>query len=130
MKPLLRLWQDLRASGATHFARSLPCHVAAEICGHTEQIAKEHYWTVSDSDLNLAITTLSPGISEKLAQKLAQKPVSEGLKDSLAVSVGADQETKKPLVSQGFDDICRLMTAFGISLGIGEEGLEPPTSTV
>jgi hypothetical protein len=33
------------------------------------------------------------------------------------------QETKKPLVSQGFDDICRLMTAFGISLEVGEEGL-------
>jgi hypothetical protein len=132
VKPLLKLWQDLRASGATHFARSLPSHVAAEICGHTEQIAKEHYWTVSDSDLDLdlAMTTLSPGISEKLATKLATKPVSEGLKDSLNVSTATDEETKKPLVSQGFDDICRLMTAFGISLEVGEEGLEPPTSTV
>ena len=105
-------------------------HVAAEICGHTEQIAQEHYWTVSDSDLDLAIKTLSPGVSEKLAQKLATIDVSEGPKASLPVSTASGPQTKKTPVSQGFDEICQIMSSLCISLTVGEEGLEPPTSTV
>ena len=49
-----KLWQNLRASAATDFAKSLPAHVAAAICGHTTQIAQEHYWTVADADLDCA----------------------------------------------------------------------------
>jgi len=55
-----KLWQNLRASGATDFARSLPSHVAAAICGHTEQIAQEHYWQVTDSDMAEALQKLTP----------------------------------------------------------------------
>ncbi len=125
-----KLWQNLRASGSTDFARSLPSHVAAAICGHTEQIAQEHYWTVGEDDLDLAIETLSPGISEKLAQKLAQFPISDGLKASLPVSTARDAQTTKAPEIQGFDAICQLMASFGLTIPIGEEGLEPPTSTV
>jgi len=50
-----KLWQNLRASGATDLARSLPSHVAAAICGHTEQIAREHYWQVTDTDMQAAL---------------------------------------------------------------------------
>ncbi len=121
-----KLWQNLRASGATDFARFLPSHVAAEICGHTEQIAQEHYWTVSDSDLDLAIETLSPGISEKLAQF----PVLEGLKASLPVSTAGNPQTKKPLFSQEFDEVFLLMSSLGLFQEVGDEGLEPPTLSV
>lgn len=55
-----KLWQNLRASGATDFARSLPSHVAAAICGHTEQVAMEHYWQVTDSDMAEALRKLTP----------------------------------------------------------------------
>jgi hypothetical protein len=82
-----KLWQNLRASGATDFAKSLPSHVAAAICGHTEQIAQEHYWTITDGDLDTAMDKLSP--------KLAQSHVSEGLGSSPSVSGGEDTETKK-----------------------------------
>ena len=121
-----KLWQNLRASGATDFAKSLPSHVAAAICGHTEQIAKEHYWTVSVGDLDIAMDKLSP----KLATKLATMPVSEGLESSPSVSDSGDHETKKAPKIQGFDDICRLMSSLGISLGVDDIGLEPTTPTM
>jgi integrase len=53
--PWPKLWQNLRASGCTDFARTEPSHIAAAICGHTEQIAREHYWTAEESDLDRII---------------------------------------------------------------------------
>jgi integrase len=55
VKPWPKLWQNLRASGATDYAKRLPAHIAAAICGHTEQIAKEHYWQVREEDLDSLI---------------------------------------------------------------------------
>jgi hypothetical protein len=43
VKPWPKLWKNLRSSAATDFARSVPSHIAASICGHTEEIAQEHY---------------------------------------------------------------------------------------
>ncbi len=53
-----KLWQNLRASGATDLARSLPSHVAAAICGHSVEVAQEHYWTVASADLDLAMSVI------------------------------------------------------------------------
>jgi integrase len=133
-----KLWQNLRASGATDFARSLPSHVAAEICGHTEQIAKEHYWTVTDSDLDQAIADLSPGITaklspeggEKLSKKLSIEDGLKGLETSLGVSEAKVSKTKKAREIPGFDAVCRLLTRDGFTLIMGDEGLEPPTFSV
>jgi len=133
-----KLWKNLRASGATDFARSLPSHVAAEICGHTEQIAKEHYWTVSDSDLDQAIADLSPGIAgklspkggEKLAQKLAHGVGSKGLGSSLDDSTADRPRMRKAQEIPGFVSICRLLAEGGFPLAMGDEGLEPPTFSV
>jgi hypothetical protein len=122
-----KLWHNLRASGATDFARTLPSHVAAEICGHTEEIAKEHYWQVGQSDLELAIVKLG---SPKLAQKLAHEDDLDCPETSLADSESFEIETKKPQDSLGFDTVCQLLADAGFSLGMGEEGLEPPTSTL
>ena len=122
-----KLWHNLRASGATDFARTLPSHVAAEICGHTEEIAKEHYWQVGQSDLDLAIAKLG---SPKLAQKLAHDDGLNGPETSLVDSGAFEIETKKPQVSLGFDVICQLLSEAGFTLRMGEEGLEPPTSTL
>lgn len=49
-----KLWQNLRASGATDLARSLPAHVASAICGHTVEVAREHYWQVTETDFDNA----------------------------------------------------------------------------
>ena len=100
------------------------------IAWDAKRVAQEHYWTVGEDDLDLAIETLSPGISEKLATKLAQSPVSEGLKASLPVSRAGDRQTKKAPEIQGFDDICRLLSLDDEPFKIGDIGLEPTTSTM
>jgi integrase len=125
-----KLWQNLRASGATDFARSLPSHVAAEICGHTEQIAQEHYWQVSDSDLDLAISKLSPGIEKKLATKLAQDSDSKGLESSFDDSRADLDNDGKALNRKAFVAFCRSLSPEDFSLLMGGEGLEPPTFSV
>ncbi len=125
-----KLWQNLRASGATDFARSLPSHVAAEICGHTEQIAKEHYWTVTDQDLDQAIEDLSPGIGEKLAQKLAHNDDSKGLELSDDDLTGRPSEMRKAQEILGFVDLCRMMAKDGFTFRMGDIGLEPTTPTM
>lgn len=125
LKPWPKLWQNLRASGATDFARSLPSHVAAEICGHTEQIAQEHYWQVSDSDLDLAISKLSPGIEQKLATKLATEGDSKGLEVSLVDSEASREICRKSLKTKTFIAFCRSLSPEDFSLAIAEAGLEP-----
>lgn len=130
VKPWPKLWQNLRASAATDLAKTVPSHIAASICGHTEQIAQEHYWKVGEDDLDQTISKLSSMHSEKLAIKLAIIDVPKGPESSLAVSTPWDDETKKPKESLGFVSICRLLADAGFSLRIGEEGLEPPTSTL
>lgn len=42
-EPWERLFQNLRASGATDISNQFPSHVAAKWCGHTEEIARAHY---------------------------------------------------------------------------------------
>ena len=150
LKPWPKLWQNLRASAATDFARSLPSHVAAEICGHTEQIAQEHYWQVSDLDLDQAIADLSPGIdaslqegeggetprkarsgrgSSKVAQKVAHKVAhgvdSKGLNLSLPVSEGEGLNSLSPREKRAFVDLCRFVAHDDFSLRVAKAGLEP-----
>lgn len=55
VKPWPKQWQNLRVSGSTDMARTLPAHIATAICGHTEPIARHHYWMVSESDLDRAL---------------------------------------------------------------------------
>ena len=123
-------WQNFRSSAATDLARSVPSHIAASICGHTEEVAKEHYWKVGQGDLDQTMEKLSKIHSEKLAIKVAIKDDSQGLESSHSVSTTCDDETKKPKESLGFVAICRLLSEAGLLSRMGEEGLEPPTSTL
>ena len=38
-------------------AKKFPAHIATQFCGHTSEVALEHYWTVMDSDFNEALAT-------------------------------------------------------------------------
>ena len=104
-----KLWHNLRASGATDFARTLPSHVAAEICGHTEEIAKEHYWQVSDSDLDFAVKKLGnlPSVSIDSGKECPTvSRADSGIKGSDLSQVSIETQ---------FIAICRLLSegAFG-----------------
>ncbi len=107
-------------------AKGLSTIGGRKVNGHTEQIAKEHYWTVSDNDLDIAIEKLSP----KLAQKLAQSNVSKSLDSSFNVSEVVGAGTKKAQEIQGFDAICRLLASLGETLTVDDIGLEPTTPTM
>ena len=133
LKPWPKLWQNLRASAATDLAKTVPSHIAASICGHTEQIAQEHYWKVGEDDLDQTIAKLSTihsKVSPTIAHNIAHLDVSKGPEASLTVSTPSGDDTKKPKVSLGLVSFCRLLADAGCSLGMGEEGLEPPTSTL
>ncbi len=94
VEPWPRLWQNMRASGATDLARQLPAHVAASICGHTVEVAREHYWQTTDSDLNLVISTLHPKQNPK-----QQVPATESKQTSR--SEGEAVLTEECCFSQG-----------------------------
>ncbi len=64
MKQWPKLWQNLRASGATDFVRSLPSYIAAATCGHT----KEHYWQVTDTDIDKAILKITSEEPEAISE--------------------------------------------------------------
>lgn len=108
-----KLWQNLRASGSTDFARSLPGHVAAAICGHTEQIAKEHYWQVTESDLDAVIADRSKAVQPEAipeAETGVNGMKAEEANTEIPGKLQDSQCLRKPLV----DDI----------------GLEPTTPTM
>jgi hypothetical protein len=67
---------------------------------------------------------------EKLAPELAHDDDLKGLESSLPVSGVEGVKTKKPQVSQGFGALCQLLAEGGFTLKVGEEGFEPPTSTL
>jgi len=131
--PWPKLWQNLRSSAATDLARSIPSHIAASICGHTEEVAKENYWKVGEEDLDRTmekLSTIHSKMSPSVALDIALLDDLKGLDPSPSDSGGLDQETKKPKESLGFVAICRLLSSAGFTLRMGEEGLEPPTSTL
>ena len=129
VKPWPKLWQNLRSSAATDFARSVPSHIAASICGHTEEIAQEHYWMVEDSDLDTTMDKISSLHGEKLsptiAHNIAHEDVFCGPESSLGVSTPMEGETKKAQEIPGFVALCQFLASGGFTLRMGEEGLEP-----
>jgi hypothetical protein len=76
VKPWPKLWQNLRSSAATDFSRTVPSHIGASICGHTEEIAQEHYWTVEDSDLDTTMSRISSLHGEKLSPTISPTTTS------------------------------------------------------
>ncbi len=46
LKPWPKAFQNMRRSCATDLARRFPGYVAAEWLGHSEKVAREHYWRV------------------------------------------------------------------------------------
>jgi hypothetical protein len=69
-------------------------------------------------------------LSPTIAHNIAHLDVSEGRESSLTVSTPSDDETKKPKESLGFVALCRIMADTGLSLRVGDIGLEPTTSTM
>ncbi len=93
-----KLWHNLRASAASDMARALPAYIATAICGHSEEIAREHYWTVRDEDLQMALG--SPEIGAPIGAPISrQNSATEG--DS--VGEPDQPKTQKPQENRGLE---------------------------
>jgi integrase len=55
-----QLFQNLRASRATELKSSLPAHTAAKIMGHSIEVAANHYWQMTDADIDAALNVATP----------------------------------------------------------------------
>ena len=106
----MKLWKNLRASRATELAGVFPGHVASAFLGHSEWAAQKHYWQVTDEDF------------KKQAQKRAQQTRARG---RIGLQDPTDRRQQAP--AQPADaPLGHLLQGHRV----GDEGLEPPTSTV
>lgn len=111
-----KLFQNLRATRATELVRVFPPHKVCKWLGHTEAIAKKHYWQVTDEDYTAAakIRTTEAGRCKSAANAL-QQPVTMRPNESYE-----DEETP------GKHGISRVFQG----AGMGDGGLEPSTSAL
>ena len=120
-KPWPKLFANLRASRATELAGQFPGHVAAEWLGHSEAIARKHYWQVTDADFDRAVAGVGDDF-EKAAQIAAQTLLESSGPDGKTVGTQKEKDPEFPSLSPSCQPVykCR----------VGGEGLEPTTSCV
>ncbi len=121
LTPWPRPWHNMRASCETDLMAAHPIHVVCAWVGNTPAVALRHYVTVQERDFEKALT----GGAESSAV-VVQTPVQ-----SAAVPNGLDETRKtQPLVGVRLSPL--LSDAGGSSLDVlmGDEGLEPPTSSL
>lgn len=148
--PWPKLFQNLRATRATELAGKHPAHVvaawlecemnlaasdpgraAAALLGHSAQIAKKHYWQVTDTDYELAIAP-----DQKLAQNSAQQLHDKGSNEPHLAGEGAsgastdDGKTSRNQVDAAPDDSLRFEPKNTPILPVEDRGLEPLASTM
>ena len=116
LTPWPKLFQNLRATRATELVEIFPSHVAAAWLGHCEAVAEKHYRQVTDDHFARAI---------KAAQKPAHLDASSACL-SLPVKTG---DIYNSLKSNGLQHRATTGNILNICQ-VGDEGLEPPTSTV
>ena len=125
--------EDSRTRSQCRFENETLSHIAASICGHTEEVSKENYWKVGEEDLDRTmkkLSTIHSKLSPSVALNIALLDDVKGLNPSSSDLEGLNQGTKKPKESPGFVSICRLLAKAGFTLRVGDIGLEPTTSTM
>lgn len=116
LKPWPKLFQNLRSTRETELAETYPIHVVCAWIGNSEAVAKRHYLQVTESHFARAIDdAIAGGSDDGEATR----------KTTRSAAFSRDQE--KPGVSKS--PRCTHSSAFA-KQSVGDEGLEPPTSTV
>jgi integrase len=113
LKPWPKLFQNLRATRETELAEKFPLHVVCDWIGHSPTVAERHYLQVTDDHFAAALAA-DPKAAHKAAHTGAAKGGTE--------RNGAPRKAK----TAGKSDI----PAVSCSTNVGDEGLEPPTSTL
>lgn len=107
LKPWPKLFQNLRASRATELASEHLAHVAAAWLGHSTVVANKHYWQVTEADFaKVARSASAPARPRKGSQE----------------AEAAEGDSQEPAETRE--------VAHVVEVGMGDDGLEPPTSTV
>ena len=107
VKPWPKVWHNLRASAETDLARVHPIKAVCDWIGNSVSVAQRHYLTTTEDDFQKAIgnPTHNPTQSPAAKCSLGQTTVPRALGKSLEHSVLPSRR-------------------------VGDEGLEPTTSTV
>ena len=110
LQPWPKLFQNMRASRATELVKDFPEHVVTAWMGHSKRIAQKHYLQVTEDDYKQA--------SSNPTQQITVSP-RRGSQSTLSAH-------EKTLVLQGLALIRETLQ----TREVGDEGLEPPTSSV
>jgi len=121
LKPWPKLFQNLRSSRQTELEERYPSHVVCAWLGNSRIIAQKHYLQVTDEHFQAA-TESGAESGAVAAQNPAQQAHAMGRNGPQGESIA----NEKPPVLQGFATACDTVQ----SQGMGDDGLEPPTSTV
>lgn len=117
LTPWPKLFQNLRATRATELADAFPGHVAAAWLGHTVEVAKGHYWQVTDEHFEDALKFTPAPQPKALHEALQQAPQPKRTEPKRGLPIGLFAE---------FVDSLQKCTG----VQVGDTGLEPVTSTV
>jgi len=114
LKPWPKLFQNLRASRATELVSAgWPEFKVCSWLGHTEAIAKKHYWQVTDADF----------------EKAAEMPDGAQLKTRRPAHVSDGRASPRKTQTPDFAGVCKGVLSV-TTPKVGGTGLEPATSTV
>ena len=114
LQPWPKLFQNMRASRATELVKDFPEHVVTAWMGHSKKIAQKHYLQVTEEDYKQA----SSNPTQNPTQQITVSP-RRGSQPILSAH-------EKTLVLQGLAIIRETLQ----TREVGDEGLEPPTSSV
>jgi integrase len=110
VKPWPKLFVNLRGTRETELAEEYPMHVVCAWIGNSQAVAAKHYLQVTDDHFSKAV---------HYPVQQAAEPRRTGVNDS-------NNAHEKPPVLQGSAVACSSVQ----DVGVGDEGLKPPTSTV
>jgi integrase len=116
LKPWPKLFQNLRSTRETELAETYPIHVVCEWIGNSQAVAAKHYLQVTDEHF-------------EQAAKAVQNPVQQIAEQARTEPQEENPEAGEPLVFCGVHDDATACNYLSGSQ-VGDEGLEPPTSTV
>lgn len=121
------LFNNLRKSAVTDAQEYLPSHVADDWFGHSETVSKEHYRMVTENHFEM-VRRRVPATTQITTQQASETPDLIGTEQNTPKADVANFSKKRPDPEQTRQLPER--TRWAEKVKLGDEGLEPPTSTV
>ena len=126
LKPWPKLFQNLRSTRETELVERFPLHKVCAWIGNSQLVAAKHYLQVTDEHFEEALKpAIQPEVDdakESAAEQAVQNPVQSAAESSRvdSHSLPSNPEFSGKPADSRYLQVCQ----------VGDEGLEPPTSTV